>query len=218
MKLIVGLGNPGLKHEKTRHNLGFMVLDAFFKNYASPKESFKTEKKFQAEIAEIIWQPKKGKEEKIILVKPQTYMNASGISISHIVNFYKISANDIWVVHDEIDLPLGAMKIRLGGSSAGHKGVESILENLKTDKFWRFRIGIGAQKSSRFNRDKNPAKGEARYGRKSSKLRKIDHFVLGGFGESERGKVREIIKKGTKAVEDALEEGLEKAMNRFNTK
>lgn len=204
MKFIVGLGNPGVKHEKTRHNLGFMVLDAFFKNYASPKESFKTEKKFQAEIAEIIWQPKKGKEEKTMLVKPQTYMNASGISVSQIVNFYKISANDIWVIHDEIDLPLGAMKIRLGGSSAGHKGVESILEKLKTDKFWRFRMGIGAQKSKTNNQ--------------KSKLRAIDDFVLGGFGESERGKAREIIKKGVKAIEAGLEEGLEKAMNRFNTK
>ncbi len=217
MKLIVGLGNPGLKHEKTRHNLGFMVLDAFFKNYSTPKESFKAEKKFQSEVAETIWQPKKGKEEKIILVKPQTYMNASGISVSLAANFYRISPSDIWIVHDEIDLPLGAMKIRLGGSSAGHKGVESILENLKTDKFWRFRMGIGEQKSSRFNRDKNPAKGEARSWRQKSKLRAIDDFVLGGFGESERGKAREIIKKGTKAIEDALE-GLEKAMNRFNTK
>ena len=208
MKLIVGLGNPGLKHEKTRHNLGFMVLDAFFKNYTSPKEEFKTEKKFQAEIVQITWQPKKGKEEKIILVKPQTFMNASGISVSHIVNFYKISANDIWVIHDEIDLPLGAMKIRLGGSSAGHKGVESILEKLKTDKFWRFRMGIGAQKSSRFNRDNN----------QKSKLRAIDDFVLGGFGESERGKAREIIKEGTKAIEIALEKDMTAAMNRFNTK
>ena len=202
MKLIVGLGNPGLKHEKTRHNLGFMVLEAFFKNYGTPKDLFRTEKKFQGEIAEITWQPKKGVSEKIILLKPLTFMNLSGISVSQVVNFYKISANDIWVVHDEIDLPLGAMKIRLGGSSAGHKGVESIIEKLKSEKFWRFRLGIGSQKS----------KVEGK------KLKAIDNFVLSGFSESERGKLREIIKKGAKALEIALEKDMIAAMNRFNTK
>jgi PTH1 family peptidyl-tRNA hydrolase len=202
MKLIVGLGNPDSKHEKTRHNLGFMIIDSLFKNYSSPKDNFREEEKFKSQIAELKWQPKKGIGERVILVKPQTYMNNSGLAVKSIAAFYKISAEDVWIIHDEVDLPLGAMKIRLGGSSAGHKGVESILENLKTDKFWRFRIGIGAQ------REKLPGK----------RLKPIDDFVLGGFGESEKGKAREIIKKGTKAIEDALEEGLEKAMNRFNTK
>lgn len=202
MKLIVGLGNPGLKHEKTRHNLGFMVIDALFKDYATPKESFKEEKKFQAEIAEIIWQPKKGKGEKVILVKPLTFMNGSGDCIKLITSFYKINPEDVWVVHDEVDLPLGAMKIRFGGSSAGHKGIESIIEKLKSEKFWRFRMGIGLQK----------VKTEGK------KLKKVDSFVLGMFSEGEKGKAREIIKRGVKAIEHALEEGMEKAMNRFNTK
>jgi PTH1 family peptidyl-tRNA hydrolase len=105
-------------------------------------------------------------------------------------------------VHDEVDLPLGGMKIRFGGASAGHKGVGSIIENLGTDKFWRFRIGIGAQHEKVHDR----------------KVKEIDNFVLGEFSEGEKGKAREIIKKGKKAIEDALEEGLEKAMNRFNTK
>ncbi len=204
MKLIVGLGNPGLKHEKTRHNLGFMVVDALFKDYSNPKDSFREEKKFQSEIAEITWQPKKGKSEKVILLKPLTFMNGSGLSVSKASKFYKIMPQDIWIVHDEVDLPLGAMKIRLGGSSAGHKGVESVLEVLKTDKFWRFRMGIGEQKSKIKNQ--------------KSKLRKIDNYVLGEFGDGERGKAREIIKKGVKAIEAALEDSLEKAMNRFNTK
>lgn len=204
MKLIVGLGNPGSKHEKTRHNLGFMVIDAFFKNYATPKDDFREEKKFQAEIAEITWQPKKGKVEKIILIKPLTFMNASGISVSQIANFYKISPNDIWVIHDEIDLPLGSMKIRLGGSSAGHKGVESIIEKVKSEKFWRFRLGIGKQAS------KEKTNGK--------KIKKIDNFVLGDFLDGEKGKAREIIKKGAKALEIALEKDLTTAMNRFNTK
>ncbi len=202
MKLIVGLGNPGEYHLKQRHNLGFMVIDALFKDYAPAKETFREEKKFSAELAEIIWQPKKGKEVRAILVKPLTFMNGSGIAVKSIASFYKIEASDIWIVHDEVDLPLGAMKIRLGGSSAGHKGIESVIEHLKTDKFWRFRLGIGAQKVH-----------------KDGKIVKhIDDFVLGTFSESEKGKMREIIKRGVKALEDALEEGLEKAMNRFNTK
>ena len=193
MKLIIGLGNPGLKHEKTRHNLGFMVLEAFFKNSTTPRDSFKEEKKFKAEIARI---------EDTILAKPLTFMNDSGQAVLLISKFYKINPQDIWVVHDEIDLPLGAMKIRFAGASAGHKGVESIISSLGTDKFWRFRIGIGMQ------REKIHFK----------KVKPIDDFVLSDFSEGERGKAREIIKRGAKALGDALEEGLEKAMNRFNTK
>lgn len=202
MKLIVGLGNPGLKHEKTRHNLGFMVIDAFYKDYSAPEKKFSEEKKFQAEIAEITWQPKKGKPEKVILAKPLTFMNGSGEAVKLIASFYKINPSDVWIIHDEVDLPLGAMKIRLGGSSAGHKGIESIIERLKNEKFWRFRMGIGEQR----------LKVEGK------KLKKIDNFVLGGFTENERGKAREIIKRGVKAIEGALEDGMEKAMNRFNTK
>lgn len=203
MKLIVGLGNPGLKHEKTRHNLGFTILDTFLKDFSSiPIVSFKTEKKFQAEVAEIEWQPKKAKMEKAILVKPLTYMNGSGSAVGLISKFYKIAPIDIWVIHDEIDLPLGGMKIRFGGASAGHKGVESIIEHLGTDKFWRFRIGIGMQHEKVHDK----------------RIKPIDSYVLGDFSEGERGKAREIIKKSVKAIQDALEEGLEKAMNRFNTK
>jgi PTH1 family peptidyl-tRNA hydrolase len=196
MKLIVGLGNPGLKHEKTRHNLGFIILDDFLKDFSTSSQNlWHEEKKFQAEIAEIDWQPKKAKMEKVILIKPLTYMNGSGSAVSLISKFYKIAPIDIWVIHDEIDLPLGGMKIRFGGASAGHKGVESIIEYLGTDKFWRFRIGIGEQHEQ--VRDK--------------KVKAIDNYVLGEFSEGEKGKAREII-------QDALEEGLEKAMNRFNTK
>ncbi len=203
MKLIVGLGNPGDKHAKTRHNLGFVIVDAFLKDFESSKQnSWREEKKFKSEITEIDWQPKKGKTEKVILAKPLTYMNGSGVAVSLISKFYKIAPVDVWVIHDEIDLPLGGMKIRLGGASAGHKGIESIIEHLGTDKFWRFRIGIGTQHEKVHDR----------------KVKAIDNYVLGEFSEGEKGKAREIIKKSTKAVQDALEKGLEKAMNRFNTK
>jgi PTH1 family peptidyl-tRNA hydrolase len=203
MKLIVGLGNPGDKHARTRHNLGFTIVDVFLKDFESSSQAlWKEEKKFQSEIAELSWQPKKGKTEKVVLAKPVTYMNGSGIAVASIAKFYKIKPEDIWIIHDEIDLPLGGMKIRFGGASAGHKGVESIIKHLDTDKFWRFRIGIGAQHEKVHDR----------------KVKAIDNYVLGDFSESEKGKAREIIKKSVKAVQDALEEGLEKAMNRFNTK
>jgi len=203
MKLIIGLGNPGLQHAKTRHNLGFIVIDAFLKDFSSSEQiSWNEDKKFQSEVAEINWQPKKGQLEKVLLVKPLTYMNGSGLAVSSIVKFYKIDPSDIWIIHDEVDLPLGGMKIRFGGASAGHKGVESIIEHLGVDKFWRFRLGIGEQHEKIHDR----------------KVKAIDDFVLGEFSEGEKGKAREIIKKATKAIEDALEEGLEKAMNRFNTK
>jgi len=203
MKLIVGLGNPGVKHEKARHNLGFMVVNAFLKDFSSVSDRmWYEEKKFQSEVAEINWQPKKGEEEKVLLAKPITFMNGSGLAVSSISKFYKIDPENIWIIHDEVDLPLGGMKIRFGGASAGHKGVESIIEHLGTDRFWRFRIGIGTQHEKVHDR----------------KVKEIDNFVLGEFSEGEKGKAREIIKKGMKAIEDALEEGLEKAMNRFNTK
>jgi PTH1 family peptidyl-tRNA hydrolase len=203
MKLIVVLCNPGDKHAKTRHNLGFSVVDAFLKDFETSSQAlWKEEKKFQSAVAEINWQPKKAQTEKVILARPLTYMNGSGAAVSLISKFYKIPPVDIWVIHDEIDLPLGGMKIRFGGASAGHKGVESIIEHLGTDKFWRFRIGIGEQREAVHDKRVKP----------------IDNFVLGGFSEGEKGKAREIIKKSVKAVQDALEEGLEKAMNRFNTK
>ena len=205
MKLIVGLGNPGEKYEKTRHNLGFMVVEKFLKNYEPvSKTIWQDEKKFKSDITEIEWQPRHGKEEKVILVKPKTYMNNSGLAISLISQYLNISISDVWIIHDDIDLPLGAMKIRFGGGTAGHHGIQSIMEKLGTDKFWRFRMGLGVEnhKSQITNH----------------KLKNMDDFVLGKFRGGEKGKVRELIKRGAKAIEMGLEVGLESAMNRFNTK
>ncbi len=210
MKLIVGLGNFGGKYEKTRHNLGFMAVEKFLKDFESAKNTvWENSAKFKSDIAQIEWQPRHGSLEKVILVKPKTYMNNSGMAVQLISSFYKLQASDVWVIHDDIDLPLGAMKIRFGGASAGHHGVESVIENIKTDKFWRFRLGIGLenQKSSiRQAQDKN------------QKLRNVEDYVLGDFTGQEKGKVKNLIKRGVKAIETALEDGLESAMNRFNTK
>ena len=206
MKLIVGLGNPGAKYEKTRHNLGFMVVENFLKAYTPVKEtSWDNKEKFKSLIAEIEWNSRKQKSlEKIILAKPKTYMNNSGMAVSLLARFYKVKPEDIWIVHDEIDLPLGSMKIRLGGSAAGHRGVESIIESLNSDKFWRFRMGIGFSKSK-----DSLAK---------THLGNTTEFVLMGFSGKEKSKVKLLLKRGVRAIETALEKDMHSAMNQFNTK
>ena len=207
MKLIVGLGNPGEKYEKTRHNLGFFVLDRFLKDFSQAQKTiWEDNKKFKCDMAKIDWQPKKGILRKVLLVKPKTYMNNSGLCVGLVSSFYKINPSDIWIIHDEIDLPLGSIKIRIGGGSAGHKGVMSIMSSLSTEKFWRFRLGIGHPRLNTRGRSLK------------IKLRGVDDFVLKEFAKGESGKIRELIKKASKSIQTALEENIEKAMNRFNTK
>ena len=155
-------------------------------------------------------------------------MNNSGLCVELISSFYKINPSDIWIINDEIDLPLGSMKIRFGGGSAGHKGVMSIMSSLGTEKFWRFRLGIGHPKRNENSRlPKTGTGGQAEFRIQTSDrkrkfknrgLKKIDELVLSTFSEGEFGKARELIKRGSKAIAEALENGLEKAMNRFNTK
>ncbi|MEK9176514.1 MAG: aminoacyl-tRNA hydrolase [Patescibacteria group bacterium] len=213
MKLIVGLGNPGKKYESTRHNVGFMVLDHFLKDLEPVnKSNWSREEKLKSEIYSFDYQPRslrsgQAKEdlvEKVILAKPLTYMNNSGMAVSLIARFYKVKPEDIWIIHDELDLPLGFIKIRFGGGTAGHHGLESILPVLGTDKFWRFRMGIGEQRSKGKNQ--------------KSKLRAMNDYVLGGFVRGEKGEVKHMVKKGSKALSAALEKGLESSMNQFNTK
>ncbi len=205
MKLIVGLGNPGEKYEKTRHNLGFMVVESFLKGFEPVKKTeWENSSKFKSDIVQLEYKPKVGEPQKVILAKPKTYMNNSGLAVSLISQYLNIPSSDIWVIHDDFDLPLGALKIRFGGASAGHHGVESIIKVLNSDKFWRFRLGTGKQ------HQKSKIKNQ--------KLRKLDDYVLSNFTGSEYGKVRELIKRGAKAVSMSLEEGLDAAMNRFNTK
>ena len=207
MKLIIGLGNPGEKYINTRHNLGFKIVEQFLKDFQSAKNTlWENSSKFKSEISQIEWQPKHGELEKVILAKPQTYMNNSGLTVRLITDFYKLKPEDIWIIHDDIDLPLGSMKIRFGGASAGHHGVESIMESLSTDKFWRFRIGIG------------PEKGKLKIETGSLRVKNAEDFVLSGFTGSEKGKVKHLIKRGVNAIETGLEDGLDIAMNRFNTK
>lgn len=191
MKLIVGLGNPENKYAGTRHNLGFDILDELTKKFNLV--DWNLEKKFKAEII---------KTDELILVKPQTYMNLSGMAVNLIASFYKIAPEDIIVVYDELDLPLGKIKVRLGGAAAGHHGVESIIKSLGTDKFIRVRLGIGNLRT----------KSAEHKGQSVS----AEKFVLEPFMHSEKAQVKHMIKQALKALSLLLEKGLEKAQTQFN--
>lgn len=197
MKLIVGLGNPGREYESTRHNIGFMVVDKLEKELARgvPPVWAKDEKKnvLTARVGDVL------------LVKPQTFMNKSGFAVRAVMDFYKLTPADIWIIHDDIDLPLGKIKIREKGSSAGHNGVQSIINELKTDIFVRFRLGIG--------RGTEPGVEATN---RNLHHRSVISFVLSRFRQNEAGSFKHLIKHGTEAVQMALTKGIDGAMNRFN--
>ena len=196
MKLIVGLGNPGEKYEETRHNVCFMVLDKLAHELGGTDIHWDDIPKQKAFIA---------KTGDVILMKPTTFMNASGVAVSAVARFYKLNTEDIFVVHDDLDLPLGKIRIRMGGASAGHHGIDSIIKELGNDKFVRVRLGIG--------------RGTSRSGivadRKLHTSSVID-FVLSKFGKSEAGDMKHLVKEGVEAIRVILFKGLDKAMNRFN--
>jgi PTH1 family peptidyl-tRNA hydrolase len=192
MKIIVGLGNPGKKFEKTRHNLGFMVLDRFARKNKFPK--FKMKKEFLATVSE-----KKIGKEKIILVKPQTFMNNSGLAVKRIFEKLRTSnieplTSNLWVIHDDLDIPFGKIKISFGRGSGGHKGVQSIIDEIGRKDFVRFRIGIG---------------------KKEVGIRKKE-FVLEKFSKKEEKILKKVIELICRAIEMAIKEGIKKAMSEFN--
>jgi peptidyl-tRNA hydrolase, PTH1 family len=167
MKLVVGLGNPGEKYKNTRHNVGFLSLD-----YLLSFDGFMTArpgKEFKSEVW--TWQ---NETEKVLFIKPQTYMNDSGQALKLFCNFYKMDfEKDILIIHDELDLPFGGLKLSLNSSAAGHNGVQSIIDNLGTQNFQRLRIGI----ESRLSREEMPT----------------ENFVLQNFTEDETIKLSEDI-------------------------
>jgi len=176
MKLIVGLGNPGVKYHKTWHNMGFLALDEMARVFDF--EKFKKNEKFKAEISE-------GRigEEKIILAKPMTYMNKSGEAVQALKSFYKLTTDDIIIVHDDIDSELGKIKTVTNSGSGGHNGIKSIIEMLGTKDFTRIKLGVKTDK-----REKMEA----------------SDYVLGRFGIFNRGKVKEVIEKAVLAMKAAL--------------
>ena len=138
MKIIVGLGNPGQQYEDTRHNIGFAIIDKIREKFEFPE--FKSNKRFQAEISKNAIDLKEA-----LLVKPQTFMNLSGESVQAILDFYKLTPEDLIVIHDDLDIATGKYKIATDSSSAGHNGVQNIIDKLGTQKFRRIRIGVGEE-------------------------------------------------------------------------
>lgn len=191
MKLIVGLGNPGEKYQNVRHNLGFLALEEFRRK--GDWGDWGEEVKFKSEIV---------KKDEIILVRPQTYMNNSGLAVRLLTTYYKLPTTDLIVVYDELDLPLGKIKVRMGGAAAGHHGVESIIKELGSDQFIRVRLGIGNLKTQ---------SGEHKAAHISA-----EKFVLEPFMHSEKSQVKHMLKAALKALQILIDQGLEKAQNQYN--
>lgn len=196
MLLIAGLGNPGPKYEFTRHNIGFMAVDKVVKNMVPATETWQKDAQSKSELF------KKGD---LVFVKPHTFMNASGVTIKKLADFYKIEVGQIWIIHDDIDLPLGKIRIRIGGGSAGHHGIESVMRETGSDTFVRFRLGVGKGK---LDANKNSSQNNRRQA--------VEKYVVSAFTTHEEGEVRKLIKHAAKAIELALHKGIDKAMNQYN--
>ncbi|MFH0853975.1 MAG: aminoacyl-tRNA hydrolase [bacterium] len=189
MRLIAGLGNPGIKYNLTRHNTGFFVIEELAKIY---NLNFKNEPKFQSYTTEA-----KIDNKKIIFSMPLTYMNNSGMSVSRLAKFYKISFENIIVIHDDIDLPFGKIRISFGASSGGHNGVESIIRDLGTKDFIRLRIGIGNEISQ-------------------SRKILVEKFVLQKFLDNEKKLFSAELPRYVETINFILKNGYKKAMEKFN--
>ena len=181
--LIVGLGNPGKEFELTRHNLGFKTVDFLNKEF---KSFFELDKKAGAEVSEV-----KIEGQKVLLAKPQVFVNNSGQAVKKLMARSKLRIADLIVIHDDLDIPFAKVKLSFARGSAGHKGVESIIRALKTDKFYRIRIGTFNRELLKIRKVKNPKK----------RLNEMNKFVVSPFKVSEKSKVRKAVKEAAqKAV------------------
>lgn len=171
MKLVVGLGNPGKKYSKTRHNVGFQIIDQVAKSF---NQSFKLDVNLKSEISIFNYQ-----NEKVILLKPQTYMNLSGDALSKVINYYKIEIEDVLIIYDEIYLPTGKLRMRELGSDGGHNGMKHIINHLKTENLKRIKIGVDVDKTM-----------------------PLDNYVLGNFSKNDQKIIDEITPLVVKAVKD----------------
>lgn len=184
MKVIVGLGNPGPQYLETRHNIGFLLVDLLAEQY---QIQFRT--KFQG-----LWAEGNVDGERVLFLKPQTFMNLSGRSVSELCRFYKIQGEDLLVVHDDMDLTLGKIRLRNQGGAGGHNGIKSILSELGTEKFWRLKLGIG-----RPPKEWDPAR-----------------FVLSSFEESELIPLDELLGRAAKATHLWIKGETDRAMNLYH--
>ncbi|GHO84209.1 aminoacyl-tRNA hydrolase [Dictyobacter formicarum] len=185
MKLVIGLGNPGAQYEKTRHNVGFHVVDLLANIHA-----LRWERQGRAMIASGVIG-----HEKVVLVKPTTYMNNSGEAVGELVRWFKLEPDDILVIYDELDLPIGHIRLRARGSSGGHNGINSLISHLHTNQFPRLRVGIG---------------------RPTNKHIDTVNYVLGVPGSTEQIEMEIAERKAADAVPLYLEKGLDATMNLIN--
>lgn len=186
MKLIVGLGNPGVRYEKTRHNAGFMVLDRLARMAGNPV--FK--EKFEGKYAKL-----KIHGEDVILLKPETFMNNSGFSVRACMDFFKIDPKDLLIIYDDLDTPVGSIRLKSKGSAGGHNGLKSVISCVLTSDFDRIRVGIG----------------------RDPKIRIID-YVLTRFRPEEQEDLDEAIERAAKAAWFAIDHPFSQAMNRYNVR
>ncbi len=185
IRLIVGLGNPGKKYESTRHNIGFMVLDAllrYLKLRDYSEECLSHLYKFNT------------LDKEVLIAKPYTYMNNSGLAVLNLIETYNIAPEEMIVIHDDLDIPLGRVKLKFNGSSGGHHGIESIVKEIKTDKFYRLRVGIGRPK------DKS----------------KVVEYVLSPFLKEEEEVLYKILYKSKECLLRCIETSPENSMNFCN--
>lgn len=187
--LIVGLGNPGREYANTRHNIGFMAVDGLAKRW---RATWKTEKKFQSRVARVDQDGRR-----CLLCEPQTYMNLSGEAVGAVMNFYRLTPERLLVVLDDADLPFGEVRMRAEGSSGGHHGLESIEAHLGTRQYPRLRLGIG---------------------REPNAVREITGYVLGAFRASDNELLDKVLTRARDQIECWLDEGIGKAMSRYNGK
>ena len=185
MNIIVGLGNPGAQYANTPHSVGFETVDALAASAGVPWEEKRQFKCLMARVV-IAGQP-------VILVKPQTFMNLSGESVAPVVKYHNATAADLLVVQDDIDLPLGRMRIRKGGSCGGHNGVRNIIERLGTQDFVRLKLGVGKDRSD------------------------VIGFVLGKFSPDARKVMDVVVAEAAKAAAAVVSDGPDRAMNAFNS-
>ncbi|MEM6426835.1 MAG: aminoacyl-tRNA hydrolase [Cyanobacteria bacterium P01_D01_bin.128] len=188
--LVVGLGNPGAQYERTRHNVGFDVVDLLAQRWQG---SLAENKRFKGRYGEI-----RIRGGKVGLLKPLTFMNRSGQAIRAVMDWYKFSANQVLVVYDDMDLPVGKLRLRLNGSAGGHNGMKSAISHLGTQDFPRLRLGIGAT-----NKD-------------GDRDQAVVSHVLGRFSPEEGTLIKAVIELSADAVERSIRDGVEKAMTIYN--
>ena len=192
MKLIIGLGNPGPEYKNTRHNIGFQCLDMLSEKLEA--KPFKFEKKFNAQVTEGNFSsasPGNANQEKLLLAKPQTFMNVSGESVQALTQFYKIAPRDLWIIYDDIDLPLGKIRVRNEGSAGTHNGMKSVIEKLGFQNFPRIRVGIESR------------------GEHAPENQEISSFVLHAFNKEELKLAEKALEKAVNLLLDSLEKPTE---------